>query len=252
MAIQKTKAYVLARIPLRETSWILTCLTESFGKVKGVVKGARKEKSPWLLSCELYTHANMIFYEKTKTNLHLITELSVLDSHEKLRRNFKGLAYAGYFSEILDQLLDLGEPHSEIFDLFQESILLLEKDAKSYWLLARAFEVQFLKLLGLLPRFSECVICRDNEMKRTYFSSKHGGILCLTCHERNHSGFQVSLGCVQAIQFLTKFPLDKAIEVKLGKQIQSELEQILKQFIEYRLDRSLRSLHFLSQVTAFL
>ena len=114
MAIQKTECYVLRRVLFRETSWILTCLTRSFGKIRGIAKGVRKEKSPWASSCELMTHANMVFFEKTRSNLHLITELSVIHSNEKLRSSFSALAYAGYFAELLDQLLEDHEPQPAV------------------------------------------------------------------------------------------------------------------------------------------
>ena len=127
MGIQKTECILFRRIPFRETSWILTCLTRSFGKIKGIVKGARKEKSHWLAVCELFTHADLVFFEKTRTNLHLITELSIIRPHDKLRNDFSALAYAAYFSELLDQLLEENEPQPAIFNLLSNSLDLLDK-----------------------------------------------------------------------------------------------------------------------------
>ncbi len=248
MAIQKTEAFILRRIPLRETSWILTCLTRSFGKVKGVVKGARKEKSSWFAACELFTHVDMVYFEKTKTNLHLITELSILNSHVKLRSHFSAIAYAGYFSELMDQLLEENETPPAVFELLKSTFSLLEKNTGSFDILARAFEIKLLRILGLLPHFLNCVECGSEMGRRVYFSARQGGIFCEECHAKNHGGFLISHGCIQAIQFLIKTDIPKITQLRLGKQIKTELEQMSKRFIEFRIESQLKSLHFLSQV----
>lgn len=249
MAIQKTQSYLLRKIPLRETSWILTCLTRSFGKLKGVVKGARKEKSTWFSACEPFTLANMVFYEKPKTGLHLITELAVLQPHERLRRNLPALTYAGYFAELIDQLLEENEPQPDVFDLFRAAIDQLEKNnAASFDILARVFELKLLQALGLLPRFSECLGCGSEVSGKIYFSAKQGGILCEKCHGKSHGGFLISKGCVPAVQYLTASIIEKAAQLKLGKQIKMEIEQLTRQFIEFRAEKQLKSLYFLAQV----
>ena len=255
MAVQKTEAHLLRRIPFRETSWIFTCLTRSFGKLKGIVKGARKEKSLWLSSCELFTRANMIFFEKPKSNLHLITELAILDSHEKLRRNFSALAYAGYFAELVDQFLEENEPQPAIFELWGASASVLEsRPTSAFAVLARAFETQLLGALGLLPRFLECMGCgaRAESARRIYFNARQGGIYCAMCHEKACGGLLISRGCVQAIQFLSQSNIQKAAQLRLGRQISAELEQVIKQFMDYRLEHQLKSVKFLTAVKPIL
>ena len=253
MAIQKTKIYILRKIPFRETSWILTCLTESFGKIKGIVKGARKEKSKWLANCELFSHSNMVFFEKTRSSLQLVTELSLLESHEKLRSNFTALTYAGYFAELLDQLLEEHDPQPAIYELLNEVIPLLEKKEPPFEMIARTFEIKLLEELGLIPHFLDCVECGSELMGSVYFSPRSGGVFCRVCHAKSGlSGFLISNGCLQAIRFLSNQDIQKASQLKLGKQIQSEFEQVTKRFIEHRLDKQLRSLHFMHQVKSVI
>lgn len=248
MAVQKSECFILRKTPLRETSWIVTCLTSAFGKMRGVVKGARKEKSNWASSCELFTKANVVFFEKTRSHLHLITDLSILESHERLRSNFSSLTYAFYFSELLDELLEENHPQPKVFELLSEAVDMLEGKAGSYEMIARVFEIRLLRLLGILPRFSGCLECGNSLEGRIYFSSSEGGILCEICRSGRRAGFAISRGCVRVIDFMMKSDPRIAIRVKLGIQIRKELAEVSRQFIEYRLDRELKSLRFISQV----
>lgn len=252
MSIQKTECFVLRRIPFRETSWILTVLTKSSGKLKGIVKGARQEKSKWLSACELLAHSKMLFFEKTKTNLHLITDMSVIDSHLILRSHFSRLTYASYFAELLDLLLEENDAQEGIFELLASVLSVLEEDLRSFDVLARAFEVKLLAALGLLPHFEQCLGCGRRAVERAHFSSRYGGIFCHSCHEKKQSGFLISRGCLQAIRFLLHYDLKRGSRMRVGEQIGKELAQIMKQFIEFRLDRRIKSLHFMSQVAPIL
>lgn len=252
MAIRKTPCYVLRKIPLRETSWILTCMTRNHGKVKGIVKGARQEKSKWFSACELFTQANMVFFEKTRNNLHLISELSVVRSHETLRSHLVSLAYSNYIAELIDKLLEEGDPHPELFDLLGRTIRILEKNPDLAEMLVRVFEVKLLEGLGLMPRFSDCLECESTLEAKVYFNSAQGGVVCGDCFERFGQGFQISKGCLSALRFIMRTDLVSAIQVRLGIQIRKELEQVARQFIAFRIDQPIRSLKFISEVTPLI
>lgn len=252
MAIQTCESFVLRKIPFRETSWIATFLTPDFGKIKGVVKGARKEKSRWASTCELLTHSKMIFFEKTRTNLHLVTDLSILESHEKLRSHFPALTYASYFAELLDQLLEEHHPQPAVFDLLKTTLDLLEENPGRFEIFARLFEIKLLEALGILPRFGECLECGSQPGRRVFFSAKQGGILCDRCYQKRRSGFLISPGCLQAIRFISKSAPERTTRIRLGPQIKKELSQVLRQFIDYRTDRHIKSYRFINQVQSVL
>jgi len=248
MAIHKTKSYLLRKIPLRETSWIATCLTRSYGKIKGVIKGARQEKSKWFGSCELFTYSNLIYFSKTRTNLHLITELSLINSHSRLRNYLESIAHASYFAELVDHFLEEGEAHADIFDLFHAAIGALEDQPMSCHLIARTFEIKLLYALGFFPNLTECLGCRGKVFKVIYFSGRQGGIFCESCYEQSQSGFRISHGCAQAMQFLARTDFQRAVTLKLGQQISQELGTAMRQFLDDRFDKQPKSLHFISQL----
>lgn len=252
MAIITTESYFLRKIPFRETSWIVTCLTRSHGKVKGIVKGARKWKSPWLSACELLTYAQIVFYEKTKSNLHLITDISVLKSNERIRSRLSTLVHGSYFAELMDALLEENDPQEPLFDLLHATVALIEKANVVPQVLARAFEIKALELAGFLPRSAGCMQCRAREAAKFFFSPSQGGILCERCHAQVRGGFVITGASLRVMNQFSTSKLDSVQTLELTPQVNQELEQIARQFIERRIDKRLRSWHFISQIKPLL
>ncbi len=247
MAIQKAECFVLRRIPFRETSWIVTFLTRSFGKIRGIVKGARKIKSPLLGAFEILTHSEIVFYEKTRSNLHLVTDASILDSNEELRRQFSVVVYANYFCELLDSLFVDRDPHPESFELLSSAVQFLKSEVPRQALL-RAFEVQLLDQIGLLPRLWDCLKCGTSSFQKTYFHPLHGGIFCERCYAGNPGGFLVGPVTLESIRSFLEEDIKVAATMELDARVSREMEQVMTQFIERRIDKPLKSIKFLSQV----
>ena len=64
MAIQKTEAILLRKRDLRETSLILSFFTRDFGKIHGVLKGARGTRARIGVNPLYFSLEEIIFYEK--------------------------------------------------------------------------------------------------------------------------------------------------------------------------------------------
>ncbi len=83
MAPLKTEAIVLKSSNFRETSVILSVYTEHIGRIKGLLKGVRTEKSripP--LTFTPGAHIFAIFYIKRFSELNLISSPSLLQFYE--------------------------------------------------------------------------------------------------------------------------------------------------------------------------
>ena len=94
MAIQKTEAIVLKTQAFRSSSLILTFFSRDFGKVRGIAKGVRQEQERRSALYELFTRLEIIFYEKTRSDLHLVSEASFLESYEPIRLQLEAIAFA--------------------------------------------------------------------------------------------------------------------------------------------------------------
>ena len=78
MAIHTTDAIVLRRYLYRETSVIVSCLTDRFGKLKGLVKGLRAQPNRHRSAMEPLTINRIVFYDTHSSQLHLISQCELL------------------------------------------------------------------------------------------------------------------------------------------------------------------------------
>src|SRR6185436_7626614 len=98
MAIQKASAIVLRTQPFRSSSLIVTFFTKEFGKVRGIAKGVRLERETRGALYELFSYLDIVYYEKSKSDLHLISEAAILDSYDAIRTRLDCIAYASYLA----------------------------------------------------------------------------------------------------------------------------------------------------------
>ena len=98
MAIKREEAFVLKRMPLRETSLFVTLFTRGSGKIQGLAKGIRREKNPLTVRFEPFTRLSVVYYEKLKSDTHLISETAILDSNAHLRGRLYLFCYFSFFN----------------------------------------------------------------------------------------------------------------------------------------------------------
>lgn len=248
MAIQKTEAFVLTSHPFRTSSLILTTFSRSFGKVKGIVKGVRREGTPRPSTFEPFTLLEIVFYEKIRSELHLISEANILESFEALRSDLEALATAYYLVELVDQLTQPHDPHEPIFELLHFAFQWLPSVPALR--LARFFEMRLLREIGLLPHLEGCLGCGEKNPEKVYFSVRQGAIFCPVCRRKAPESKLLSPAVLKAVRGLLEVkgegpsPLGEV----LTPSVEGELEGLIERFLNERLGRRLSSRRFLSQV----
>lgn len=241
MAIHKTEAIVIRKMDFRDTSLIVTLFTRDFGKVKVVVKGIRKEASSELVHFEILNHLNVIFYEKTRTELHLLSESYLEDPMLDLRRSFETLAYGWYLAELVDALFELHEVSPVVFDALLRTLKNLEQDALFYW--ALHFELILLKEAGLSPGIGSCIRCGKTQAERFVWSARQGGVLCGGCAVREIRVSEISPEALRVMR--------EPDPVQKNNPVFEEIEKWIREFIRMRLEYPVRSQEFLESAKTF-
>lgn len=250
MAIRKDEAFVLKRIPLRESSLLVTLFCREAGKIKAVAKGIRKEKKPLTIRFEPFTRLSIVYYEKLKSDIHLLSQVSISETYAFLRNRLDWFSYGSYLTELVDHLFNTHDPHPEVFDLLEEAFRQFSHASAAG--VARAFEVKLLGLIGWLPELTQCASCSVKEMEQFYFSARQGGILCPKCDQKESKSLPISQKAVQTLLFYLQNPLANASQLQLDLQTERELERIGEQFLQFRLEYPLQSRRFLSEMRGFL
>ncbi len=242
MAIQKAEAFVLRSHPFRSSSLVVTFFSREFGKLKGVAKGVRKEALANPSSYEPFTLVEIVFYEKLRSDLHLISEVSILESFEGLRSNLESLAVAYYLAELVDQLTEPQDPHEKIFKLLDFAFRNLSTLDPQF--ITRFFEIQLLSEIGLLPNLEGCLSCGEPSAEKFYFSARQGGLFCPSCRKKAPDAGIISLETVKNLKLLMGKP---SFNEKFGME---DVGQLIDRFMNERLNKRPITKRFLHQVRA--
>jgi len=246
MAIQKTEAIVLKTQPFRSTSLIATFFTRRFGKIRALAKGVRQAREMRGALFELFNRVEIVFYEKTRSDLHLVSEASLLKHYEPLRSNLEGIATAGYFAELVDRLTEIHDPQERIFDLLDFSFQYLALRRPQG--LARLFEIKLLREIGWLPYLEGCLVCQNAALEKGFFSARQGALVCAACVNRVPDARPIGRETLAAMRYHSRHSLEEAVKVGVSPRAGAELEKLTERFLAQRLNEPLKTRQFLAKI----
>ncbi len=246
MSIHKTEALVLKTLPFRSSSLIVTFFTPRLGKVRGVVKGVHREGEIRQAGFELFTHAEYVFYEKKRSDLHLISDATILESHHALRDRLEAIAYASYFCELVDELTEIQDPHPKIFDLLKNSFRFLA--AVPPQRLETVFVTQLLREMGWLPFLESCLECAAKPLEKGFFSIRHGALLCEPCRARDTSALPLAPEPLAVLRGYSKDSLEDCLRETRSALVESQVKTVMTTFLNYRLGKVLKTRKFLDSI----
>lgn len=245
MAIQKTEAIILKVMPFRSTSLIVTFFTKAFGKVRGLVKGVRLEGERSGAIYELFTNLEIVFYEKNRSDLHLVSEGFMLNSYTALQSRLESISYASYFAELVDEVSEVHDPHENIYSLLDFAFSYLP--CMPGQRLARIFEIKLLNEAGWLPHLENCLGC-GKDLEYGFFSSRQGGLLCHSCASNFPDSKPLNAEPLAVLRYYTGHDLDACLKFGMTKQAETELETFMSRFLSERLHRPLKTGQFLQKM----
>lgn len=251
MAIQKSDGIVLRRQDLRETSLVLTFYTPDFGKIKGIVRGV---KGPHAQvsgggSLEIFAHDAVVFYERKQSELYTVSQCDLIEFFNPIRKSLDRLAYATYIAELLDSVTGIADRNIDVFELLLNSLKLLCSEASARRV-ARIFEIKLLHLLGIMPTLELCANCAKtlSSDSNTRFSLIHGGLICKDCLEIDRQSRPILAGTAKFIEHIRSLPFEKVARVKVSATVGRDLEGILRKFLDYHIERRLKTVEFLKEI----
>ncbi|NVJ66223.1 MAG: DNA repair protein RecO [Gammaproteobacteria bacterium] len=141
----QTSAFILHTRPFKETSLLVEAFTMSEGRVSLVAKGARSQSKKNNRRALLQPFQPLQISWLGRSNLKTLKQLDSngLPYHLMGINNLCGL----YLNELLLKLLIQWDPHPELFDVYQDTLKLLQNN-KTPQTILREFELYLLDELG--------------------------------------------------------------------------------------------------------
>jgi DNA repair protein RecO (recombination protein O) len=236
-------------VEFSETSLVVTLLTEDFGKVSALAKGARRPKGPFEGALDLLALVRIVFLRKSSEALDLLTEAKLTRRFRSAERDLARL-YAGYYvAELVSELTDHGDPHRELFALADQTLLALDS-GESVPACVLRFELAALRLLGHAPSLAECVGCgRPVEGQgRVAFGLTAGGVLCPECRPGQRQVASASSAAIATLRQFAEAEGDAWKTLTIDERVRGELRGLWNNYLNHLVGRKLRMHEFLGSL----
>jgi DNA repair protein RecO (recombination protein O) len=119
-----------------------------------VAKGARRHKSPFQGTLDLFYQADFSFARSRRSELHTLREVNLRDTREAIRRDLQRLQQAAYATALVEAATETETPLPEIYELlrgFLDGLCQAEPSAQ----MVLAFELKILAEIGLQPDWAD-------------------------------------------------------------------------------------------------
>jgi DNA repair protein RecO (recombination protein O) len=225
MPLRESEAIVLRSFPLGEADRLVSFLSRTEGRLKGVAPGARRTKSQFGSTLETLSHVRIWFYERETRDLVRISQCEMMESFYEAQKDYtKNMALA-----LISQVVELVLPEKEATDPVFRLILVAAREisaGKGIWLPLTYFALWSTRLAGWLPSFDRCQNCGNEYGARPAWVLSNGEFVCPDCRI---GGRQVSPATLQLGRRMLAEKLAVLSQIPPGN---SELKILLEDMLD--------------------
>ena len=251
MQEERTRAIVLRTRAHGESDKIVTFLTQDWGKITGIAKGAKRSRRRFVNVLEPFTHVALRFRPSRSDGLAFILGCDWIRTYRSPGQDLKKFACASDMAELTDVMVAGREAGQETYLLLLHSLSALEDPPVLPTLFLPAFELRLLIDAGYAPNMTDCQLCGTALTPDDHtlaFSPSLSGLVCSQCAAQAGATFRLSTETLMLFQvWLTSkqsvFPLPD-ISLRAVQETRGLVSRLLTQ----HLPRPLKSATFLDQM----
>jgi DNA repair protein RecO (recombination protein O) len=243
----RVDAVVLRHSDFGEADRLLTVFTRQRGKMRVIVKGARKIASRKAGHVEPFTHVRM--QVSLGRDMFILTQADTVDAYLPLRDDLILTSQAAYVLELLDRFSYEDETeNSATFRLLTDTLSRLASKADP-WLVLRYYEMRLLDHVGFRPQLFECANCgREIKPEDQFFSFTAGGVICPRCGQGLKHLHEISIEALKYLRHFQRSNYAEATRARPTSDVQQETESLMQGYFTYLLERELNTPGFLKKI----
>jgi DNA repair protein RecO (recombination protein O) len=232
-----------------ESDKIVTFLTEDFGKLTGIGKGAQRSRRRFPNALEPLARVRMNFRVRPTSTLAFLESADLLHPASELADPLR-FAYASYLAELVELLTVEEHPVRELYGLLDEALSVLTQLPASGALL-RGFEVQLLRHSGYAPQLDHCAPCQRRlaNDEAADLDVVHGTLCCHSCRAPGQTRVAVAPAVRTRLLALLSQPLAVCQPQALGSEA-DEAAAVTGRLLALHLPRPVRSLRLIEQLAS--
>jgi DNA repair protein RecO (recombination protein O) len=237
-------AVILKSDRTREADRVITLYTRQVGKIRAMAHGVEKPTSRKRGAVQPFSHSKLLL--RRGREIDTVSQGEGVELFPTLRQSLEGLARASYIAEMVDAFTVDEDPHGGIFNLLLETLGILGRGCDQ--IAARAFDIKFMSLLGYRPELECCVLCGSAGGERLWFVPGQGGVVCADCLSGPAGALAISKGSLATLKALLRWDMGRIYQIRPDPRTGGEIAGIMKKFIEFQLEKGIKSARFLELV----
>lgn len=248
------KALLFRKTDYGEADLILTFFMLSHGKVSVIAKSAKNSRKRFGGVLELFSllEINTLGSAK-KRGLPVLNEAKIVSPFAALRSDFRKMAYAAYWCDLVYHFAEENESMPEVFRLLCFGLEALCAEAHTPEFLSVVLQSKLAQLLGFEPNLKYCAVCSADVFAAgsatVGVNIIAGGLICDNCITGHLRGaLKLQAGTLKQMVWVLEKPLDTALRARFSDKSVYEALYFWEAFLPYHFDKNLKSLDFLRQI----
>ncbi|RBP68908.1 DNA replication and repair protein RecO [Alkalibaculum bacchi] len=244
--MEKVSGVVIKRTDLSDNDVIVTIFTKEKGKIQAIAKGAKKPKSQYTGTTQLFCYSNFVYYPGK--SLGYLSQSELIESFYKLRNSLEKLYSATYIIEMINATFLESEKDERILSLLLHTLSLLASDkTRDIRTVLLSFQLKFVGFLGYVPHLNHCSRC-TKEYEEYYFSKKIGGLICPKCKGNSTFERKISRNGLEILKTILYYDITKISQLIFNEELMKYLIKLMNDYIVYHIDKKLYSFEFLETI----
>jgi DNA repair protein RecO (recombination protein O) len=235
-----TTGLVLRETAYKDSSKILTILTETEGKLTVSARGALRKNSKMAAVTQL-----LVYSELSLSSSHdrwTLTEARSIEQFTGLRNDLSLLSLASYFAELTEAASDEDSPSPELLPLCLNAFYVLSESKKAPEYVKPAFELRLAAITGFAPLVTHCAQCGRDDFDDGILDVEGGVVLCGNCSHTD--GYPLSRGAIRAMDHIIECDRKKLFAFTLKDEPLRELYRAAEGYLLAHFDRRFRTLDY--------
>ena len=238
MPPRESEAIILQSYPLGEADRLVSFLSRSMGRARGVARGARRSKSRFGSTLERMSYVRVWFFERETRELVQINQCELIESFVGVFRDYASGNALTLFAEIAEAVLPEREPVDAYFRLMLLAAQYIKREKRIELPLAY-FALWTVRLGGWLGSLETCARCGKGTASVVYANPASPGFFCANCRV---TGMRViHEAAVAAAKSILNERLDRLVSPAFSKPALHALTQYSLDLIEHQIERKLKA-----------
>ncbi|MDQ0205135.1 DNA repair protein RecO [Pectinatus haikarae] len=243
MSLYNIRAIVLGAVNWGEADKLITLFSRDRGKIKAAAYGCRRPRSRLASAAQLFSILELQLSEGPR--LDIIKNCDHNGFLADFSLDYTALAYASFVAEIVAEIFEENQPQEQVYEKLLQIIPAMLKRNPRVVALAAFFQI--LEYTGSQLQYEYCAVCGRKIEDDAFFSYEEGGAVCQKCRKDENMIYSSTVR--KLILHLLNLDWQAPSSFNIQAKNLLSAEKIMLDYLEIILEKRLKSLDFIKQIT---